>query len=385
MFEILIEEKKHDDENAEKNKDKSIHTKKYIYKLSKYGKDSIHSLNSFLDKIVTEYLNEIVNKKTQMIFEYKKTINDDDDKVSILFNEIHFKSNKSFDNIFFEGKSKFLEDISRFSKKNENRDSIIAEYKRNGIPYKGVYLLYGEPGCGKSSLIKASVNYLQRNCIVVEWTKIKTCNDFISLFRPIKINNKIYDSSEFVIVFEDFDANNSNIVKIREGLKSRNLSKYSDSDITEDLNVNVNVNVEHLMKKNFEIMTKDMIFPINEDELTLECILNVLDGIVELYDVVVFFTTNDIDIIDPALKRKGRVDNIINMKKASYKCIREMLFHRFQLSEIYSADIYSANIYSEKIERLPEYTIAYSDISQICNQSKTLDECFQKMDKILQG
>jgi ATP-dependent Zn protease len=163
-----------------------------------------------------------------------------------------------------------------------------------------------------------------------------------------------------------------------EGLKSRNLSKDSDSDITEDLNVNVNV--EHLMKKNFEKMTKDMIFTKNEDELTLECILNVLDGIVELYDVVVFFTTNDIDIIDPALKRKGRVDNIINMKKASHKCIREMLFHRFQLSEIYSADIYS-----EKIERLPEYTIAYSDISQICNQSKTLEECFQKFDKILQG
>jgi len=175
-----------------------------------------------------------------MVFEYKKTIIDDDDKYSIIFNETPFQSNKSFDNIFFEGKQEFLEDLSKFSKKNEKRNSIIQEYKRNGIPYKGVYLLYGEPGCGKSSLIKASINYLERNCILVEWTKIKTCNDFISLFRPIMINHKTYESNEFIIVFEDFDANSSNIVKIREGLKNkkknaRTQSKDSDSDITEDL------------------------------------------------------------------------------------------------------------------------------------------------------
>jgi len=257
MFEILVEENNSDDEKTEKSKEKNIHTKKYIYKLSKNGKDSIHSLNSFLEKIVNNYLDEIVNKKKQMVFEYKKTIKDDDDKYSIIFNETPFKSNKSFDNIFFEGKEEFLEDLSKFSKKNERRESIIEEYKRNGIPYKGVYLLYGDPGCGKSSLIKASIDYLQRNCILVEWTKIKTCNDFISLFRPIKLNNKTYDSNEFIIVFEDFDANNSDIVKIREGLKNKKKkkneaiqSKDSDSDITEDLNTG------NPWKKQFEMMTK---------------------------------------------------------------------------------------------------------------------------------
>lgn len=374
MFEILIEEHNSDDEKKETSKGKNIHTRKYIYKLSKKGKDSIHSLHSFLEKIVNIYLNEIVNKKKQMVFEYKKTIIDDDDKYSIIFNETPFQSNKSFDNIFFEGKQEFLEDLSKFSKKNEKRNSIIQEYKRNGIPYKGVYLLYGDPGCGKSSLIKASINYLERNCILVEWTKIKTCNDFISLFRPILINNKTYESNEFIIVFEDFDANSSDIVKIREGLKNkkknpRTQSKDSDSDITEDLNI------ENPWKKRFEMITKDNVFTGKiDDELTLECILNVLDGIVELYDVIVFFTTNDIDIIDPALKRKGRVDRIIKMEKASHKCIREMLMHRFQLSTILDK-------HSKKIEKIEEYKIAYSDISQICNQSKNMDDFFQKLGK----
>jgi SpoVK/Ycf46/Vps4 family AAA+-type ATPase len=99
-----------------------------------------------------------------------------------------------------------------------------------------------------------------------------------------------------------------------------------------------------------------------------------LDGIVELYDVIVFFTTNDIDIIDPALKRKGRVDRIIKMEKASHKCIREMLMHRFQLSTIFDK-------HSKKIEKIEEYKIAYSDISQICNQSKNMDDFFQKLGK----
>ena len=36
----------------------------------------------------------------------------------------------------------------------------------------------------------------------------------------IKINNKTYHQKDLIIVFEDFDANNNDILKVRENLKA---------------------------------------------------------------------------------------------------------------------------------------------------------------------
>jgi ATP-dependent 26S proteasome regulatory subunit len=110
-----------------------------------------------------------------------------------------------------------------------------------------------------------------------------------------------------------------------------------------------------------------------EDELTLEYILNVLDGIVELYNVIVFFTTNDISVIDPALKRTGRIDRIVKMERATREIIQEMICHRFSIFPK------TLGKYAKKIEKIPEYKIACADISQICNDSNSLEECIERI------
>lgn len=370
-FEIFLE-RKSDNQNVKKENTEENHvlTKKYIYKLSKKGKENIHSLHSFLEKLVQEYTNEILNKSTQMVFHYERQMRDEDEQILTLFKEIPFKTNKKFDNIFFDGKSEFIEYISHFSLKKDpiEREIVKKKYEKAGIPYKSIILLHGAPGCGKSSLIKATIDYTGRHCILVSWSKIRTCNDFASLFRPLKINQKTYFSNELVIVFEDFDANDSNVIKKRKNVKNndeKRENEESDSDAS-----TIGESIKNKILNDFKITPVPQKI---EDEITLEFILNVLDGIIELYDIIVFFTTNDINIIDPALKRTGRVDRIIKMEKANRKNIKEMLAHRYDLSEN------EIKNYDNEINVIPEYEISYSDISQICNHSKTVEQCLSNI------
>lgn len=272
-----------------------------------------------------------------MVFEYKKSIKDDDDQQTNIFSETPFKTNKSFDNLFFRQKQEYLNFIEPFIHPSKE---VKQKYEKTGNAFKAIIMLHGAPGCGKSSLIKATIKKTGRHCILVPWTKIKTCNDFVSLFRPIKINNRLYQQNELIIVFEDFDANENDVIKTRNGLKKPK--------------------IEPIANTNKDTISVEMLKLY--DELTLEYILNILDGIVELHESIVFFTTNDIDIIDPALKRSGRVNYILNMEYADQKMIKEMISYH-----------YSLPVSLKKISA--KCKMSYADISAICNQSKTIEEC----------
>jgi len=385
-FEIILENiKSQENDNEEGDPKKTGYSrtpsKKYIYKLSKPGKTSLESLYEFLEDLVKTYKDEVINKPIQYNFEYISTVKDDDDKSILKIKESPFHTNRTFQNLFFERKPEFVEFISKFNSLKhmekidiEYREFIKSEYKRIGNPYKATIMLYGDPGCGKSSLIKATAEYTGRHCLLISWMKIKTCTDFISLLRPMKIGYKEYKPSELIIVFEDFDANTCEILKTRANLKAKKGTIEIDSgsvDSSDFDDLGQDPSLKTIKTQLDKIMNPKTMFPLTSiaDELTLDYILNALDGIAELHDAIIFFTTNDIESIDPALKRPGRIDLILKMEKISQKMICDLLEYRYEC--VLENDIL------EKIKKIPENKYSYAEFSDICNKYSSLEELIE--------
>jgi len=347
------------EEKDEKEKNKSLYSsKKYVYRIFKKGMKQVSVLNDFVANLEKEYKKD-TSKYEQIVFEYKKSYKDDEDYTSISFGETPFNTNKSFDNIFFEEKHDFIEFIEPFTK-STCKSVDMTKYEYYGIPFKGVCMLHGPPGCGKSSLIKSTIKYTGRHCILVSWSKLKTCSEFVALFRPLKIGNRVYEQRELIIVFEDFDANSSEILKTRENLKT---TKKTNQKLTVELS-------EEKLKK---ICEDNFLVPLNSDpnndDLNLEYILNVLDGIVELHNSLIFFTTNDLESIDPALKRVGRIDKTIKMDYISKSRLEEMLRYYYNKKSLQK--------YNKKIATMVNSNMCYANILQSITESETIDDFFK--------
>ena len=347
------------EEKDDKEKNKSLYTsKKYVYRIFKKGINQASVINDFVERLEKEYQND-TRKYEQIVFEYKKSYNDDEDCTSISFSETPFHTNKSFENIFFEAKTEFVEFLKPFIK-STRKTLDMTKYEQYGIPFKGICMLHGPPGCGKSSLIKSTIKHTGRHCVLVPWSKLKTCSEFVALFRPLKIGNRVYKQSELVIVFEDFDANNSEILKTRENLKSA--SKKNAKPIIE-------FSEEKLKKICEENFLVPMASAANSDDLNLEYILNVLEGIVELHDSLVFFTTNDLEAIDPALKRVGRMDKTVKMDYITKPVLEEMLCYYYNMKSLQK--------YSKKITNIVKRSTCYANIVHSISKSETIDDFFK--------
>jgi hypothetical protein len=374
-FENTIEQKNDDENNGNgngnnsKNDNNGIGKSKYFkYCLSTYGKENMHILQEFLEKCEKEYTK---SKKItqQMIFEYVSTTIDEDDRKEMKFNQYIFKSNKFLDrNIFFNNKKEIIENIHKFPYRKLGeyvKSEAELEYEYYGKCFKNAILLHGPPGCGKTSFIKGVLNETKRHAVIVQWSRIKTCAEFSSLFRSLKIGGETYGLGELCYIFEDFDANKMDLLKKRTNLQKDKIESFEiiDDDSKDGSNHSKNS------------ANKKIIVPYTpiDDEITLDFVLNIFDGIVELHDALIIFTTNaKLESFDPALIRPGRIDTIIEMKECSMKTTCELIQHYKKLTD-------------EEMERvkckLKDNLLAIrpSELEQICMKSSTIDDVIQSI------
>lgn len=359
-FEITIKEehKEHDDK---KSKDVTCY-KNYTYKLSRLGPDGFSILNNFLENIVHEFKNEIINKKEQSIFEYIKYKSDEEDRYELVFRKYPFRSNKFLDkNIFFKEKDEFIQYVDRFIKKSDSKQKNAAEaqYEDAGVTFKASIMMMGPPGCGKSSTIRGILNRTKRHGVLVRWSAISTCTEFCALLRTTKINDVQYEPGELCFIFEDFDANSDDVLKSRAIDLPIQYSPFSTSECQSEVS---EYDEKDELKKTKKILEKMMIAhnQKNDDALTLECVLNTIDGIVELHDLMLIFTTNHLEKIDSAFTRPGRIDYVLNLGLASTQTIKEMLLHKYRGETVDLAK------YDKLFSKLKGGVISPADIQITC-------------------
>jgi ATPase family associated with various cellular activities (AAA) len=166
-------------------------------------------------------------------------------------------------------------------------------------------LLHGEPGTGKTSLIKAVAHYTGRTHYTGRnIVNINLANIAINAALHKIILNKMYqfssgdakrlDFDQLMFVFEDIDAGAKEVVMDRNMLAKIEAEKaskknYKDKDMAEDAAV-------LYRRRSYGRSDRE-----SKDKLNLSGLLNVLDGVVETPGRIIIFTTNCPEMMDPAL------------------------------------------------------------------------------------
>lgn len=211
------------------------------------------------------------------------------------------KSYKTFDNTFFSDREILLKKLNYFLENEE-------EYQRRGIPYNIGFLLYGSAGCGKTSCIKAISNLTNRHIVEVNLKNIKTCDEFIKIFNDDELNGQYIPHHKKIIVLEDIDC----MIDIVKERKNDNETEYPEEEGEET------TTVKSKLKS-----------AIDQNQLTLSCILNTIDGILENYGRILIMTTNHVEKLDKALIRAGRIDMKINFTKCDNKMYHDIINNYF--------------------------------------------------------
>lgn len=306
------------------------------------------TIMKFMNTILEEHNTIVAAKHSNTKYIIKPTFSRrgiDSDISELSFPEmIPFKTSKTFDNLFFDGKEELITRLNTFI----NRD----KYKVLGLPETLGLLFYGEPGTGKTSCIKAIAKYLDMSVIIVPMNKIKTKKRLEDLFFSDRISTP---QDKRIYVFEEIDCNGwENIVRHRSLIKEEVTDDEQDNNLVDK--------ITSVIKPTKKKPNKE-----DEDKLTLGGILEVFDGLIECPGRIIIMTTNHKEHLDPALLRPGRTDMEIEFKKLRHT----------HISEIYKK-WYGHDLDESKAEDIEDYKYTQAEISQLLFKYKNEPDLFIK-------
>lgn len=163
-----------------------------------------------------------------------------------------------------------------------DRKDLVAKL---GLPHKLGVLLHGPPGTGKSTTIAAIATFLQKDLHYINLGTVKTNTELRKIFDHVTCNC----ANGGIVVMEDVDA----MAPVVLDRSKRHVVESSTSD-----------------------------------DLTLDFMLNMLQGTMTIDGMVFVATTNHLDHLDPAFYREGRFDVLLRLGLSDREQIRAA-FARF--------------------------------------------------------
>lgn len=273
----------------------------------------IQHLQQFVEKCNAEYERRMANKLGTSLYYFdmmtqsksKRTTQNPLPTSHLMYTRHKFHTGRTFDNVFFENKNLVKNHVDFFLTGQD-------WYEKKGIPYTLGFMLHGEPGCGKTSTIKAIANISRRHILNIQLSQIKSkdqlrhlfFNDEIHVYDGFKSEKFIIPVHERLYVIEDIDAMGDAV--LRREWKKPVIEKPVKKD-----------DIDAWVAKHQE-----------EDEqepIDLAFLLNLLDGTLEAPGRIIAISSNHPERIDRALIRPGRIDMIVELKKCNVAIIKEMV------------------------------------------------------------
>ena len=312
-----------DSDHSEKN---TIKTEEF--KITLYSETlSADDLRVILQGWVKEYEDRLnsENEKGLKYFLYTPSDNASNDRydATTKYSEFNFQSGKSFSNIFYPEKENIVKRLDFFSNNK-------AWYKKRGIPYTMGFMFYGDPGCGKTSTIKAMANYTQRHIVSIPLNKIRTVKELLNLFYNVKMNHKDIPLHRRLYVLEDIDAADLQEIVGERSVKEKDANEDDYGINKEKVDSGIDLSLLNVLKGSSAMANKAIMGQKVVAKLTLASILEVLDGVMEMDGRMLIITTNYPEKLDKALIRPGRIDMKVHFGPMSSKNILEMYENYFE-------------------------------------------------------
>jgi hypothetical protein len=317
-----------------------------LYRLTTYDHD-ITWLHKFVESAINRFEQDKRNKLGSETYYFDMLSSSGADYRNPLptkfsmFTRSKFTSNRSLNNVYLRQIDELTERVQFFTKRRD-------WYDAKGIPHTLGIVMYGVPGCGKTSTIKAIANETKRHVFNLMLSEIKTKDALKDLFYNenvhvvaegktevlnIPLKNRLY-------VIEDIDAMHSVVIK-----RSRQEKKEE-----EERRIKVEAEMELLRQTQGEVVAKKMMegkSTSDTDKLDLATLLNVLDGVRETPGRIIILSTNYPERLDEALLRPGRFDMMLEFEKhnVTVLCMHlekhyDIILSPAQLAKIRTSDLH---------------------------------------------
>ncbi len=301
-----------------------------LYRLSTYDHD-ITWLHKFVEQAMDTFEQEKKNKLGSETYYFDQLANGADSfrtplpKGLCMFNKSKFQSNRTLKNVYLRQIEELQGRVEFFMRRRDWYDS-------KGIPHTLGIVMYGHPGCGKTSTIKAVANETKRHIFNIMLSEIRTKEALKDLFYNEQVH--VWDNNKMEVlniplknrlyVIEDIDAMDSVVVK-----RSKEAQKEE-----EERKIRIAAEMELLKQQQGEMMAKAMMNGKKSDEadkLDLATLLNVLDGVRETPGRIIILSTNYPERLDEALLRPGRFDMMLEFEKHSCAVLQQHIEKHYDI------------------------------------------------------